>query len=100
MLFLRGSSAPVSQRPNTIALKDVLNIPKASSMYKSHKILERETSVFIHAKYFIQIFFLQFFVLLQIVIASGYVVGPCHHGMARPQVADRGTASDKEGSCE
>jgi hypothetical protein len=20
-------------------------------------------------------------------------VGPCHHGMARPQVADRGTAS-------
>ena len=23
-----------------------------------------------------------------------------HHGMARPQVADRGTASDKEGSCE
>jgi len=28
------------------------------------------------------------------------IVGPCHHGMARPQVADRGTASDKEGSCE
>jgi hypothetical protein len=27
-------------------------------------------------------------------------VGPCHHGMARPQVADGGTASDKEGSCE
>jgi len=27
-------------------------------------------------------------------------MGPCHHGMARPQVADRGTASDKEGSCE
>jgi len=25
---------------------------------------------------------------------------PCHHGMARPQVADRETASDKEGSCE
>ena len=23
-----------------------------------------------------------------------------HHGMARPQVADRGTASDMEGSCE
>ena len=33
-------------------------------------------------------------------LAIGYVVGPCHHGMARPQVADRGTASDKEGSCE
>jgi len=28
------------------------------------------------------------------------VVGPCHHGMARPQVADRGTASDMEDSCE
>jgi len=34
------------------------------------------------------------------VINQLYVVGPCHHGMARPQVADRGTASDKEGSCE
>ena len=28
------------------------------------------------------------------------VVGPCHHGMARPQIADRGTASNMEGSCE
>ena len=27
-------------------------------------------------------------------------VGPCHHGMARPQVADGGTASIMEGSCE
>ena len=27
-------------------------------------------------------------------------VGPCHHVMARPQVADGGTASDMEGSCE
>ena len=25
---------------------------------------------------------------------------PCHHGMARPQVVDRGMASDKEDSCE
>ena len=24
-----------------------------------------------------------------------HVVGPCHHGMAHPQVADRGTASDE-----
>jgi len=31
---------------------------------------------------------------------DNFVVGPCHHGMARTQVADRGTASDKEGSCE
>jgi len=28
------------------------------------------------------------------------VLGPCHHGMARPRFADRGTASDKEGSLE
>jgi hypothetical protein len=27
-------------------------------------------------------------------------VGPCHHGMARPQVADGGTAAYMEGSCE
>ena len=29
-----------------------------------------------------------------------YVVGPCHHGMVRPQVVDRGTACIKEGNCE
>jgi len=33
-------------------------------------------------------------------VRLGHVVGPCHQCMARPQVADRGTASDKEGSCE
>ena len=27
-------------------------------------------------------------------------VGPCHHVMAHPQVADGGTACDMEGSCE
>jgi hypothetical protein len=27
-------------------------------------------------------------------------VSPCHHGMARPQIADGGTASDMEGSCD
>jgi hypothetical protein len=27
-------------------------------------------------------------------------VGLCHHGMARPQIADGGTASYMEGSCE
>jgi hypothetical protein len=27
-------------------------------------------------------------------------VGPCHHGMAVPRVADGGTASYMEGSCE
>jgi len=38
--------------------------------------------------------------ILCVVCCQVCVVGPCHHGMARPQVADRGTASDKEGSCE
>jgi len=39
--------------------------------------------------------------ILQIcVIDLTHAVGLCHHGMACPQVADRGTASDKEGSCE
>jgi len=28
------------------------------------------------------------------------MLGPCHHGMSRPQVADGGTASNMEGSCE
>ena len=27
-------------------------------------------------------------------------MGPCHKDMVRLQVADGGTASDKEGSCE
>jgi hypothetical protein len=31
---------------------------------------------------------------------SSMDVGPCHHGTARPQVADGGTASYMEGSCE
>jgi len=30
----------------------------------------------------------------------GHDVGPCHHGMARPRVADGGVASYMEGSCE
>jgi len=29
-----------------------------------------------------------------------HVVGPRHHGMARPHVADSGTASDREGTYE
>ena len=33
-------------------------------------------------------------------IYTSVFVGPCHHGMARPQVADGGTASGMEGSCE
>ena len=41
--------------------------------------------------------FLIFYIVLKY---EPCVVGPCHHGMARPQVADRGTASNMEGSCE
>ena len=40
------------------------------------------------------------FAFMVVLFALSVLVGPCHHGMARPQVADRGTASDKEGSCE
>ena len=35
-----------------------------------------------------------------VVEAPAVFVGPCHHGMGCPQVADGGTASDMEGSCE
>jgi hypothetical protein len=31
---------------------------------------------------------------------NSILIKTCHHGMARPQVADGGTASDMEGSCE
>ena len=37
---------------------------------------------------------------VSVVLVIHRVVGPCHHGMARPQVADRGKASFMEGSCE
>jgi hypothetical protein len=33
-------------------------------------------------------------------IFNSMKVGPCHHGMGRPQVADVGTAFNMEGSCE
>ena len=35
-----------------------------------------------------------------VVRLDAMLVGPCPHGMARPQDADRLTASDKEGSFE
>jgi hypothetical protein len=38
--------------------------------------------------------------LLVFSVSHAMNVGPCHHGMARPQVADGGTASYVEGSCE
>ena len=33
-------------------------------------------------------------------LTSETFVGTFHHGMARPQVADGGPATDMEGSCE
>ena len=42
---------------------------------------------------------LQVLYLTTLLIAT-VLVGPCHHGTGRPQVADGGTASDMEGSCE
>jgi len=38
--------------------------------------------------------------ILYSIVQTNLVVGPCLHGMVCPQVADRGTTSDKEGSCE
>ena len=43
---------------------------------------------------------LSFHFFIYIYIFYPVFVGPCHHGMARPQVADGGTASGMEGSCE
>ena len=37
--------------------------------------------------------------ILFIIVNMPYMC-PCHHGMARPQAADGGTASYMEGSCE
>jgi len=53
-----------------------------------------------HANTLLVLFSNIIFICFNYVALLIYVVGPCHHGMARPQVADRGTASDKEGSCE
>ena len=40
-------------------------------------------------------------IVLCLLLCSMFLfVGPCHHGMARPRVADGGTASHMEGSCE
>jgi len=44
--------------------------------------------------------FLAFHGTRRFITALKSVVSACHHGMARPEAADRGTASDKEGSCE
>ena len=38
--------------------------------------------------------------LLFLAMSLSMNVGPCHYGMARHRVADRGTASNMEGSCE
>ena len=37
---------------------------------------------------------------MRINIYTAMLVGPCHHGMARPQVVDGGMASDMEDSYE
>jgi hypothetical protein len=39
-------------------------------------------------------------VLVSLTVVTPPQVGPCHHSRARSQVADGGTASDMEGSCE
>ena len=34
------------------------------------------------------------------ILVFPWLVGPCHHSMARPQVADEGTVSNMEGNYE
>ena len=58
-----------------------------------------ETSVIIPNRNF-EDYFSRSNLFLSHMVKFPCVVGPCHHGMARPQVADRGTASNMEGSCE
>jgi len=53
----------------------------------------------VHYKVFVMLLNI-YVVLLIIYVVLFHAVGSCHPGMARPQVADRGMASDKEGSCE
>ena len=60
-------------------------------MYLRCVVIERWILFYIYIYIYIYIFFF---------VANYKIVGPCHHGMARPQVVDRGTASGKEGSCE
>ena len=38
--------------------------------------------------------------VFNVYVGDSVFVGPSHHGMARPQVAEGVTASDMEGSCE
>ena len=49
--------------------------------------------------YYYEEFFCSFNIVL-VGLVEAMNVGPCHHGMARPRVADGGTASNMEGSCE
>ena len=44
--------------------------------------------------------YIHIMILFTVSIDEFHDVGPCHHGMARPRVADGGMASYMEGSCE
>ena len=41
-----------------------------------------------------------YFIFWMVKVKQSVFVGRCHYSTARPQVADGGTASDTEGSCE
>ena len=80
-------------------MPNLININRMFSETKYEVELTEITSTHEHVYIYIYIFF--FYKTLQsIVLSTAVLVGPCHHGNARHQVADRGTASDKEGSCE
>ena len=78
--------------PRTTAGPQILGLSLSLSLSVPHyvygPIVTTINSVILHpATFFISIF-------------NVYIVLSCHHGMARPQVAVGGTASDMEGSCE
>ena len=68
--------------------KNILNIKFNILRITNFKLLKQKRKVNKHL------------FLLFVITFRPCEVGPCHHGMARPQVADGGTASDMEGSCE
>ena len=73
-------------------------------LYCSHPIVPCEVLYLKSIGYLAQTVFIIIIIIIIIITNITTVipceVGPCHHGMARPQVADGGMASDMEGSCE
>jgi hypothetical protein len=75
----------------------LVSSPFTSSVICSVVVILWHNVAEITYKYIAKLYEMHF---LFLIILESINVGPCHHGMARPQVADGGTASYVEGSCE